>query len=268
VDVGSAKESLRRDGATVLRGVFDREQLGLLSRGVERNLADPGPLCISTTSPDGGRFIEDFCRWQDIPEYERFITASGVGELAAALLPDTDVVRLFHDHLLVKEAATSTPTPLHQDQPYYCIDGRQQVSLWIPLDPVPKASSLELVRGSHASGTWYMPRTFVDKAPMVFDEGALTEVPEHVGDDEILSWALEPGDCVAFDMLTLHRAAGSTGLRRVFSVRCIGDDVTYAPRPHRTSPPFTELSGVVAPGDPLTGDRFPVLYDRRRRSST
>lgn len=266
MDVRRAKEHLRRDGAAVLRDVFHAEDLALLARGVDRNLAEPGPLCLATDSPTGGRFIEDFCRWRHVPEYETFIRTSGIGDLAGGLL-DSDEVRLFHDHLLVKEAATSTPTPLHQDQPYYCIDGRQQVSFWIPLDPVPKESSLELVRGSHANGTWFMPRTFVDKAPMVFDEGALAEVPD-VADDEIISWSLEPGDCVVFDMLTLHRAAGSSGRRRVFSVRCIGDDITYAPRPHRTSPPFTELVDVLAPGDPLTGELFPLLYERRRRSST
>ena len=32
-------------------------------------------------------------------------------------------VRLFHDHLLVKEAGSAEPSPWHQDQPYYCVDG-------------------------------------------------------------------------------------------------------------------------------------------------
>jgi ectoine hydroxylase-related dioxygenase (phytanoyl-CoA dioxygenase family) len=251
-----ARDDLRRDGAAVLRGIIDPGLLALLERGVVRHLADPGPLWIESGAP---RFIEDFCRWRDIPEYEAFIRTSPLGEIAGALM-DSTTVRLFHDHLLVKEAGASTPTPLHQDQPYYCIDGRQQVSFWIPLDPVPRESTLELVRGSHASGTWYMPRTFVEKTAMVFDEGDLAEVPV-VPDDEIIGWALEPGDAVAFDMLTLHRAAGSSTNRRVFSVRCIGDDVTYAPRPHRTSPPMTELDGVLAPGAPMQHDELlPVLW--------
>ena len=45
-------------------------------------------------------------------------------------------VRLYHDHVLVKEPGTRTTTPWHQDQPYYNIDGRQNVSMWMPLDPV------------------------------------------------------------------------------------------------------------------------------------
>jgi hypothetical protein len=31
----------------------------------------------------------------------------------------------------------------------------QNVSVWIPIDPVPAAASLAFVRASHASGTWY-----------------------------------------------------------------------------------------------------------------
>ena len=45
-------------------------------------------------------------------------------------------VRLFHEHVLVKEPGADVPTPWHHDQPYYCVDGRQNVSLWAPLDPV------------------------------------------------------------------------------------------------------------------------------------
>lgn len=261
-DLSAARDELRAQGATVLRGMLGADLLELLARGVERNLAEPGPLWIETGEPGRGRFVEDFRNWDRVPEYGEFLRSSGIGEVAGALLGAREV-RLFHDHLLVKEPASPTPTPLHQDQPYYCIDGRQTVSFWVPLDPVPRESTLEFVAGSHADGTWYMPRTFVSNAPMVFDEGALAEVPDVAADPDrypIVGWALAPGDVVAFHMLTLHRAAGSSGMRRAFSVRCVGDDVTYAPRPHRTSPPFPELDGVLAPGSPLVHDAFPVLW--------
>jgi ectoine hydroxylase-related dioxygenase (phytanoyl-CoA dioxygenase family) len=45
-------------------------------------------------------------------------------------------VRLYHDHMLTKEPGTRARTPWHQDQPYYNVDGRQNVSFWIPVDPV------------------------------------------------------------------------------------------------------------------------------------
>ena len=46
-------------------------------------------------------------------------------------------------------AGTRQPTPWHQDQPYYNVDGTQNVSFWIPVDPVSRASTLEFVAGSH-----------------------------------------------------------------------------------------------------------------------
>ena len=71
-----------------------------------------------------------------------------------------------------------------------------------------------------------MPRSFVAKTPMVFDEGVLAEVPDVEADRAawpIVGWALQPGDAVAFDMLTLHAAGGSPTRRRAFSLRLVGD---------------------------------------------
>ena len=256
-------EDFRRDGVVLLRGVLDAGALALLEAGVERNLRELGPLGMNGTRPgDPGAFVEDFRNWQRIPEYAAAVERSPLPAVAGALM-GARTVRMFHDHLLVKEAGTQDRSPWHQDQPYYPIDGSQTVSFWIPLDPVAEPSRLEFVAGSHAEGRWFMPRSFVRKTPMVFDEGALDEVPDIDADRSawpIVGWAMQPGDAVAFNMLTLHGAAGSPTRRRAFSLRVVGDDVTWAPRPHRTSPPFPELDGVLGAGDPLDHELFPVLW--------
>ena len=130
---------------------------------------------------------------------------------------------------------------------------------------MPRESTLEFVAGSHASGTWYMPRSFFDERALVFEEGTLGEVPDVEADRDafdILGWSLEPGDAVAFNMLTLHAAAGSRRRRRAYSVRLVGDDVRRATRPHATSPPFPELEGLLAHGDELAHPLFPRLWPR------
>jgi ectoine hydroxylase-related dioxygenase (phytanoyl-CoA dioxygenase family) len=258
---GEQVEAFRRDGAVLLRGALTPDEVELLRAGVERNLADLGELAINATRPgDPGAFVEDFRNWQRIPEYEQVFRGSALAPIAGALM-GSKTVRLFHDHLLVKEAGTQDRSPWHQDQPYYCIDGSQTVSFWIPLDPVARPSTLEFVAGSHAEGKWYMPRSFVKGTPMVFDEGALEEVPDIDADRArwpIIGWAMEPGDAVAFNMLTLHAAAGSPTRRRVVSLRLTGDDVRWAPRPHRTSPPYPDVD--LAAGDPLEHEVFPVLW--------
>ena len=147
----------QRDGAVCVRQFFTPDEVALLARGIEANLAAPSPRAKVASGPDDpGRFFEDFCNWRDIVEYERFIFNTPLAALAQGLM-QSQTVRLYHDHLLVKEPGTRQKTPWHQDQPYYNVEGWQNVSFWIPVDPVSRASTLEFVAGSH-QGPWLMPR--------------------------------------------------------------------------------------------------------------
>jgi ectoine hydroxylase-related dioxygenase (phytanoyl-CoA dioxygenase family) len=263
-DLADVAAHFQRDGACVVRGLLDDADVARLEEGVERNLAEPSERAIEGGDSGSGRFFEDFRNWTRVRQYEEIIRGSRLGEVAATLM-GSETVRLHHDHLLVKEPGTTIRTPWHQDQPFYNVDGFHTVSFWIPLDPVPRESTLEFVAGSHAPRTWYMPRSFFDDRALVFDDGTFEEVPDIDADrgaHTILGWALEPGDAVAFNMLTLHAAAGSRNRRRAFSVRLVGDDVRFAVRPHPTSPPFAELEGVLAHGDALEHPLFPRLRPR------
>jgi ectoine hydroxylase-related dioxygenase (phytanoyl-CoA dioxygenase family) len=256
-------ETFLRDGAVCVRGAFSAAEVALVERGIERNLADPSPRALVASRPDDpGRFFEDFCNWDRIPEYEEFVRTSSAAEIAAGLM-GSKRVRLFHDHVLVKEPGTRQPTPWHQDQPYYNVEGSQTCSMWMPVDPVDRASTLEFVAGSHL-GPWLMPRTFMDNEAKWFPEGSLRELPDIEADRgafEILAWELEPGDAVFFHMLTLHAAGGAGQRRRAFSVRFLGDDVTHAPRRWKTSPEFPGLAEELPPGAPVDHPLFPVLWE-------
>lgn len=252
-----------RDGAVCLRGLLTPDEVALLRGGIDANVATPSPRAKVASRPDDpGRFFEDFCNWQDIPAFGRFVTGSPVA-LAAQRLMRSRGVRLYHDHVLVKEAGTRQRTPWHQDQPYYNIDGNQNVSCWIPVDPVPRASTLEFVAGSHR-GPWLMPRSFMDHQAKWFPEGSLQDLPDVEADRsafDILGWEIEPGDVVCFHMLTLHAAGGfeGPGRRRVFSVRFLGDDVRHAPRAWKTSPEFPGLADELPAGAPMVHPLFPLL---------
>ncbi len=240
-----------RDGAVCVRGAVASGHVELARQAIDANLADLSPLAKRASADADGAFIEDFCNWQRLPAIERFIRESGVAGIAADLMGAT-TVRLYHDHVLVKEPGTRQRTPWHQDQPYYNIDGRQNASMWFPVDPVPRESTLEFVAGSHR-GEWFMPRSFLDDQAKWFPEGSLTELPDiDARPDEftIVGWELEPGDAIFFHMLTLHSAGGVAGpnRRRVLSVRFLGDDIVHAPRPWTTSPPFPGLADELAGG--------------------
>ncbi|GIS71219.1 MAG: hypothetical protein CM1200mP10_07960 [Candidatus Neomarinimicrobiota bacterium] len=82
---------------------------------------------------------------------ENFYFKSPAAEIAGRITK-SDQIRIFHEHILVKEPKTSERTPWHHDQPYYCVDGNQVCSIWLPLDPVPRKAGLEFIAGSHNPG--------------------------------------------------------------------------------------------------------------------
>ena len=239
-------EAFRRDGAAVLRGPF-KDWVEVLRAGIARNMAEPSAdVRIYQGQNGAGRFFGDYCNWDRIPEYKDFIFNSEASRIGRQLMGSKSV-RLFHEHVLVKEAGADVPTPWHQDQPYYCVDGSKTVSLWIPLDHVPRERTLEFVGGSHSWGKFFRPERF-NKTALNENDG-LEPVPDIDGNRSgfnILGWELEPGDAVAFNYMTLHGAPGNNSQaeqRRAFSLRLIGDDVRYARREGvNTSPPH--LSGT------------------------
>lgn len=260
-------EDYRVQGAIVVRRLFSSDEIKLLEQGIAQNMAEPSALAIVASQPeDPGYFIEDFCNWQRIEAYKRFLFETRAAEVAGRLM-GSSTVRLYHDHLLVKEPKTVAKTPWHQDQPYYNIDGVQNCSMWLPVDRVDLGSTLKFVSGSHRQG-WLMPRSFMTHEAKWFPEGSLKDLPDIDGrpqDFNILAWALEPGDAVFFHMLTLHGAGGVAGgrRRRVVSFRFIGDDIVHAPRKWRTSPPFPGLEDRLPAGTFMQGPEFPVLWEEK-----
>ncbi|MEL7000057.1 MAG: phytanoyl-CoA dioxygenase family protein, partial [Pseudomonadota bacterium] len=200
----------RAKGATVLRGIFS-DWVDTLRAGIAANMEDPDPNARIYQGEDGGgRFFVDYCNWARIPEYKDFIFNSPAAEIGAELM-ESDRVQLFHEHVLVKEAATGVPTPWHQDMPYYCVDGPKTVSLWIPLDPVPRETTLEFVSGSHLWGKSYRPQRFNGQA--LNENDGLEEIPDinsNKGDYDVIAWAVEPGDAIAFDYRSVHGAPANT----------------------------------------------------------
>lgn len=254
-------EQFHRDGAAVLRGVFS-DWVEPLRAGIQANMDDPDPNArIYTGENGGGRFFVDYCNWDRIPEYKDFIFNSDAAAIGAELM-DSRAVQLFHEHVLVKEAATGVPTPWHQDMPYYCVDGPKTLSLWVPLDDVPRQTTLEFIAGSHKWGKFYRPQRFDGSA--LNENDGLEEIPDVNGnrnDYRIIGWDVKPGDAIAFDYRTIHGAPANTSKtseRRAFSLRLVGDEIRFARREGIvTSPPFKQVT--LKDGDALVGEEFPML---------
>ncbi len=251
-------DTFQRDGVVLVKGLW-KDWVDDLSKGIERNMAEPGPYAAENLKEgEGGRFFDDYCNWTRIPEFERVIRKSDVADVASKLM-GSPTVQMFHDHVLVKEPGTSKPTPWHQDGPYYFVKGQQTVSFWSPVDPV-KEASLRCVAGSHNWPKEVLPKRWLADTSFYADPEAYMPVPDPDAEGmDVREWAMEPGDAVAFNYQTLHGARGNNSAtrRRAFSLRLVGEDARYVERPGPTSPPFPGHG--MQPGERLREDWFPFL---------
>lgn len=248
------------DGAVLLPGLFD-DWVDVIAAGIERNLAEPGEYAAENTRQgERGRFFDDYCNWTRIPEFERIVLDSPAAA-AAELLTGSRRVQFFHDHVLVKDAATDTATPWHQDAPYYFVDGEQTVSFWIPIDPVVDAS-LRIIAGSHRWPKPVLPVRWLSEEKFYADDEDYLPVPDpdaEPGRFDVLEWEMQPGDAVAFHYKAVHGARGNPEgqRRRVLSLRFVGDDARFVERPGRTSPPYPGHG--MQEGERLREDWFPFV---------
>tara|TARA_B100000686_G_scaffold327502_1_gene386470 strand:- start:179 stop:985 length:807 start_codon:yes stop_codon:yes gene_type:complete len=255
-----------RDGVVCLRGMFSGEWISHLAQGMIENFDEPGPNSTQYT-PKGqpGGFYDDYCNWQRISAYRNFVFNSPAAEIAGSLTRSNSM-RIYHEHVLVKEPGTLERTPWHHDLPYYGLEGNKLCSLWLPLDLVPVEACPEFVAGSHRWGKRFVPRLFVSDenyAPVQENYEQVPDIEANRDTYEIKSWALEPGDCIVFHMLTLHGAPGTPkqlGRRRGFSTRWMGDDATFAVRPWPTSPPFPNVELPV--GSVMDHSQFPCVWSK------
>jgi ectoine hydroxylase-related dioxygenase (phytanoyl-CoA dioxygenase family) len=255
----------KRDGAVRIEGVFDATWLDLLAKGVERNVADPGPLhTVQQSSDEPGYFLTDFCLAQRLDEFRTFVSDSPAAELAARVM-GAEHCSFFYDAIWVKGPSTPKRSRWHQDQPYYPVDGDQFCVIWLALEPVASDVCLELLRGSHRWGRWFEPELTrkgenlyeTEKSP--FER--LPDIEANRGDYEIMSWDMKPGDCIVFHALTVHGAPGNrypNQWRRAVSTFWMGDDAVFAERPGLVRPNFQGHG--LQPGEPMDSAYFPRAW--------
>ncbi|GIY50339.1 uncharacterized protein CDAR_86431 [Caerostris darwini] len=260
-------EEYEQNGAVCLRNVFDKAWIDLARVGIEKNLASPSSFGEKLKGDKSdGHYFDDYCNWNRIEEFKKFAFESPAAAIAGTLTKSKEV-SFYHEHVLVKEPGTDKETPWHHDQSYYPIDGDKVCSIWMPVDPVPRETCVQFVAGSHKWG-WYQPIKFETTLPYrVVDGDGDRRTYQPVPDVEanrdkynILTWDVQPGDCIVFHMKCLHGAPGNasrTCWRRVLSTRWLGDDAVMTRRPWRTSPPTT---GGLKTGDRAVCSEFPVVW--------
>ncbi len=263
-------QQYERDGAIYCRNVIDTSTVNDLVRHIDALINDDKDRW--TTHRENGGF-SDRHLWPTHDWMRQFCLESPAAELAARLMRSSSA-RLFFDHIFVRRAGTSQRTPWHQDRPYWPFQGNQIASVWIALTECDVASSgLQLVRGSNTWGKLFRPTPFSKDAPSAaFLDGTATDaevMPDFDADRgkyEFLCWDMQPGDAIVFGTEVVHGAAeneDASKRRAALSIRYLGDDARWDPRPG-TDPIVKAEDTAVKPGEPpLDEKNFPLAWQAK-----
>jgi hypothetical protein len=271
------------DGVICVRGALSAAEVEAVQRLFDRALRTPSPLAKFHYPDDGSTYFTDFFHRALWAAYRDAFEVTSIPDLVGAVWGCEDVW-FFFEQIFLKTGGATRRTPWHQDASYTPIAGRQQAVVWIPLTNVSQPDALEFVRGSH-HGPVYAPSNFDPDDDTVPDEGheslpRLPDIEAARSSYDIVSWAVEPGDVLAFHLATLHGgAATSPGAeRRTVSLRYFGPDVVFDPQVQdqafgrqghgKTRPsiegenPVAEMLGALAPGSRLSTGSWPKVRPR------
>lgn len=258
-----AIDEFRAKGHTVLRGLASRDELEVFRPAIVRVASEQSfeARPIEERDTYGKAFRQTANLWRHDPVVQRFVFAPRFASVAADLL-GAEAVRLYHDQALVKEAGGG-PTPWHQDQFYWPLDGDLTVTMWMPLvDIPPEVGSMTFASGTHRLGS------LCDLSISDESDRALQRYVDESGVALETHGTLRAGDATFHAGWTLHRAGGNpTGQDRpVMTVIYVADGAVVRPPAH----PFQEFDRVAwlhgrEPGELVDSELNPVLHRRSSR---
>lgn len=262
----------KKDGAVFLRNKFDIKWIELLRSGINKAKNNPSPRFTNhTTDPNLPCYLEDFWTWNLHKEFENFVFNSPTAKIASELL-DAKQINLVMDNWFFREAGSTSKPPFHHDISYFDFEGSMCV-LWIPLERARKEDSIAWIKGSHLWDKLFLRTRFKDGHKVDGAEGVVNGVKYELTPDiisnkenyEFLEWDLEVGDCVYFDIRTLHGALYETTPKsdiNRFTLRMAKENskIIYRGDWAREERSIMEANGYKN-GDDLSGKMFPTLYE-------
>jgi ectoine hydroxylase-related dioxygenase (phytanoyl-CoA dioxygenase family) len=271
-------ETYHRDGVLLLPGMFDKDWIELLNKGLDANIEAPTRRSRIWYKDTSGRsMFYDHTAWQGIEEYRKFIFNSPAAQICGQLMRST-TINFFFDSVFVRSTGTQFETPWHQDEPYWSVEGYDACSIWMPLGPVKQKNALSFVPGSHRLKTVFKQYNFGDLNPVRkknvdqvdFSDIAEQEFPDINADPKrfgVVSWDMQAGDCIAFNGRTMHGGSGKLDddcELRVFTTKWVGDDVRIKFRDCGMDPDHSAdmIEKDLKPGDRPGTNLYPRIWTR------
>ena len=252
-----AIESFRAEGYVKLKDVCSPASLLLLRRTFEELFAR-----VLVRAP-AMRFPSLGMMWTTDAVARVFVMSRRLARLAAELL-GVDAVRLYHDNALSKLPGCGR-TPWHYDAHHYPIASENVVTVWVPLQPTPRAMGpLAFARGIEA---WRrvaeLPFSKFDDS---YDRGIAEALRE--GGVAVDDGPFELGEVSFHHTRSLHTAGPNrTQLARMaLATTYLEDGARLVDSPTLISGDFEKFMPGVKPGDPIASRLNPILYDRKAPS--
>jgi phytanoyl-CoA hydroxylase len=229
----SLKPDFDRDGFVIVRQFLPRPDWDELARNLDRYSREVVPAL-----PDSAAFYVDKSRPETLkqmqhmngdPYFRDYVRNGAWIALARALIGEeanADAPEWFN-----KPPGTTSPTPPHQDNYYFCLNPPNVLTIWLALDAVDEENGcLRYVAGSHLRGIRPHARTGV----LGFSQGITDYGPDDVAHEVPIH--LQQGDAVVHHGNTIHRAEpnrSATRHRRGFAmvfkgISCRRDEQAFA----------------------------------------
>jgi ectoine hydroxylase-related dioxygenase (phytanoyl-CoA dioxygenase family) len=249
------------NGHILLRGVANDQEVQayrqLITKSTEEMAKTYKPLSERDTY--GKAFIQNMNLWVGDEGVRQYTLAKRFAKIAADLMR-VDGVRLYHDQALYKEAGGG-PTPWHQDQQYWPLDGVKCVTMWMPLvDAKADMGTMRFADGSQELG--YLGAINISDD----SDAQLEALIKGRGYNVAFAGDMSAGDATFHNGWTIHGACGNastTTTREVMTVIYFEDGAIITPpdSASREADLATWFPGLK-PGDQATSDLNPLVYRR------
>jgi len=258
---------LRTDGAVKLEEFLRSDYLKECRESFDWSVAHPGPSAAQVFRGTAHQHLNDNANPAATQMYKNLVARGPFADFLAEAW-GSQSVWFFAEEIFSKEGGRAGRTPWHQDTSYAPWRGEHWANFWISFQPIPKANSIEIVKGSHR-GVRYDGSAYDDPEDPTKPlwGGGLPRLPDIEAERrvdpsrwDVLSWEVRPGDVIVFHGGALHGGAPVNAAcpdRHTLVLRFFGDDATFEALPNGKS-------GFLFPKEPLahlkSGDPFRSPY--------
>lgn len=253
-------EQFQRDGFVFLDQLCAAQDLAPYKNVIEQVTMDAAGVRIPMGERDtyAKAFIQVGNVWQRDERVAQFVLAQRFGKVAADLL-GVEGVRLYHDQALFKEPHGG-PTPWHQDQFYWPLEGVKTITMWMPLVNIPpEMMGMTFAKASHEEGA-YTSMAISDESNQFY-----RDLIKDKGFDVVQIAGMKAGDATFHAGWNIHSAPGNNTdlMRAAMTVIYFEDGAKISKPDHEDRQRDMEVwFPGQQPGDIAASPLNPLVYSR------